>query len=317
MHKILIFTPFSDMKALATYPMLQKLRHEFPESEINLLCLAEQGDFFKFLDINLKVYEIPLDDYKLAFMHKFAANLHDVFNINMYIDLSGEFLGAMTGMFFRAEKKYGLHRDFKTKLLFTESVDISHDPSFERTLELMMELFDFEDGGSLNPVPAVEWMRKNRPLKYFFHFEKLSPEDVTKNWIEIANQIYNQQIIFWCDDEKFKELEKSLNKKSEYFNHMGEADSLKRYFKEVDIVFTDKQWVQFVCQSLGTSCFYFKHKSIPSEYLTYFEGTKPIITYDDESVLDIIEGNFKKEIKVVDEVIDFILSKLHEDEENK
>lgn len=305
------------MKALATYPMLKKLRHEFPDSELNLLCVEGQADFYRFLEINLKVYEVPLSDYKLAFMHKFAANLHDVFNINIYIDLSGEFLGAMTGMFFRAETKIGLHRDFKTKLLYTSSVDVSHDPSFERTLELIMELFDFDDGGNLTSISEVSFHRKNGPLKYFFFFEHLSMDDVTKNWIELGNQIYNQQIIFWCDDEGFKVLEKSLNGKSEYFNHIGDSESLKRYFKEVDVVFTDKQWVQFVCQSLGTCCFYFKNKSIPSEYLTYFEGTRPVITYDDESVLDIIEGNYRKEIKVVDEVIDFILSKLHIDEEEK
>ncbi|MDD0852413.1 hypothetical protein HBN50_04855 [Halobacteriovorax sp. GB3] len=309
MHKILILAPFEKIEAILIYPFLLKVRELYPESEINLLCKEGQRVYFSFLDLKIKTYEVPLADYKLAFMHKYAVNLHDVFNINLYIDLSGEFLGAMIGVFFRAETKFGYHRDLKSKLMFSKSVEFKDTDSFEKRINSMLSLFE-QENLEIYKTARTEFKRKNSPLKFFFFYEDLLKEKESLLWIDLVNQIYEQEIIFWLDEKDREEFTSNLNNKSEYFFHMGELSALQRYFSEVDVVLTDQQWVLFLCEFLGTSCFYFKRNDIAFEQSGSFTGPFPVITFEEESILDIIDGGEKKPIKVVDEVLDFIHDKL-------
>ncbi len=157
--KFLIHPPDSNYHATRLFPLLHALNAEEGKKEINIIINEEETDVFGVLPFEVKVFKIPKSKKDSFFgIHHFAYNLIDVFNIDYYIDLAGNFKSAFFGCTFRSKTrisyKTGLNKYLLTHAF--ESKDFQNDStSLDRKALFLWESF-LEKGILNSKVAGVE-----------------------------------------------------------------------------------------------------------------------------------------------------------------
>lgn len=109
MVNFLIRVEGSDKEFTSLLPLLVVLLKKFPEGRINIITDENFIVPSEWLPSRCYVFNIPDSKKETVFgVHHFAANLHEVFNIDYYIDFVNDFYSAFLGLNFRAKKKIGL-----------------------------------------------------------------------------------------------------------------------------------------------------------------------------------------------------------------
>ncbi len=117
MLSFLIRIKGDDKEFLSILPLVYGI---LEKNELNRVHIIVDDDFIvndHWFHNRLKIYHIPKKKRDSLFgAHHFAANLHEVFNIDYYLDFVSDFNSAFLGLAFRARKKIGLQGGPKSYL---------------------------------------------------------------------------------------------------------------------------------------------------------------------------------------------------------
>ena len=90
-------------------PLLETIVNASPDYRVNLILDEKNIYNAKWFKERVAIFNIPEEKEKSVFgVHHFAANLHDVFNVDYFIDFVCDFHSAFIGLAFKAKKRIGL-----------------------------------------------------------------------------------------------------------------------------------------------------------------------------------------------------------------
>ena len=105
--KVLVKCPDGSDKAFSLFPFMEVLSEEFPGAEIFTISEESDSFAFNFLPFKVKAFERPRDKKNFLKTHQYCANLHDIFNIDVFFDLENNFNSSFMGYNFRSTHRVG------------------------------------------------------------------------------------------------------------------------------------------------------------------------------------------------------------------
>ena len=135
--KILVKFPRAELDAVNCLPFLVTLSEEFPKAEINVITEEGCSYILSFLPFKLRSYERPATKLSLIETHHYCANLHDVFNIDLFFDLENSLNSAFLGFNFRSKERVGYEVKWNKYLLTKRFPDQPMMPIEKKSMKLL------------------------------------------------------------------------------------------------------------------------------------------------------------------------------------
>lgn len=199
--------------------------------EVELNVLMPKSSSFNYL--TLSPFEVNTFSYveeegnSLPKAHKFAYNLHDVFNIDFFIDFDKTATSAFWGTAFRAKNKLGKASTLR-KLLLTKSFEAETDQSYFDQLTAYFDWnFEFDNLKKEFEVTGDEVLV----------FEKILEKEFKSRVQEKFNLVELKQD---DDNDKKNEILKDLEKFQFVFVNSKEDIGFFNYLNKV-VVFDNEQ----------------------------------------------------------------------------
>lgn len=319
--KILVKFPRSNEDVFQCFPFLITLSEEFPKAELNVI-VEEGGPLaFAYLPFKVNVFERPASKLSLIETHHFCANLHDVFNIDLFIDLENSFNSAFIGFNFRAKERYGYLVKWN-KYLLTKSLPDEPTLGVEKK---SLKLLEFITGKSFSDVRVGKTFESGQQIE---KIEKLFKEPEPPNFImimldsfaHVSTQIelwknffdcfHGQKFVIWTlnDEDIISELFASIDLgHNNLFIQKGRNPKEMVYlFSKVKGVIVNNSWAEGLCTYFGVDSLSFcenKEGWYPYSYFRVkpqrmlFRPNEPIAYHFQEEVRQFSEMN-----QVVDQI---------------
>jgi hypothetical protein len=328
MEKILVIAPREEIGLIATFPFFYKLNNMYPNSEINVIVSEDMKSYYDFLPFKINVYEFPESKNSILGMHHFCVNLHDVFNIDCSFDLISDFKSSFLAFSFRSRKRFGYVTGWNKlwlneKLIKEPNRDVSvrglellntQEPDLDlSTFEIgpkLKDKNDFETNFELEGAEIIPLFQEKKENFLLVSINNLLHEETKGLWLEFFNLFEDQKIIFVQDEGKnyTKELIPHLTEKNTYLvQPSGDNNVIRELIEKSYTFITNEYWFYLVASTLGKLGFYFTQDASEVAPMCYLRSGNKIIEMDNESMLRVNDGRGnKKEIRVTDEVLDFI-----------
>ncbi|GEM_PF-4158297 len=315
--KFLIQGPRDRDKVVSLFPFFMKLNEYFPEAEVNVVIDKGLEDVLELLPHKVRVYPLPESLNTIVGIHKFAVNVTDVFNVDYFFDFSFDYKGALTGFCFRAKNRIGENSGGK-RLLYTKKMEIASNLTaldlisinyLNSILEKDMDDFFYQ----LPEKIAVE-----EESNVYQLFEDTKPnffllKNSEKNfelWKELLLLMDSGTVVIW--DMKnlnfWQEFKSDENLKVELIIQ-GEVEGqsfLPELIKKAEYVITDDKPLAHACIFYEKRAFLFSEDNYTRIQSNYFSNVEDLIITEENDVVEIFKDGKKKEIRVMDEVLDLI-----------
>lgn len=319
--KILVKLPKMAEDVFLTFPFITILSEEFPKSEINLLI--EEGDMtaFLYLPFKVKVFERPKNKQNLIDTHQFIANLHDVFNIDLFIDLENTFNSAFIGFNVRSPIRIGFDMGWNKHLL-TKKYKSEFENNFERRSIRLLENYlgkDFKDFKLSHPVGETQNNEKidklfNEPDPPKFILIMLDNfSSVTKDielWKNFFDSFDKTKFIIWTlnDEDIISEIFAKIDlDKNELYMHRGTFPKELNYIlRKVSGVISNNNWAESLCAYYNTSVVTFVSNERKLPQFLYFKFRPLRIYFKDNLPTKLLHADEERKFESINEVVDFI-----------
>ncbi|MFA6236913.1 MAG: hypothetical protein WC635_06255 [Bacteriovorax sp.] len=320
--KILVKCPPGIENAFSTFPFLVTLSEEFPKAEISIICEQNDSLAYNFLPFKMRCFERPKDKLSLIQTHHFCANLHDIFNIDLFFDLENSFNSAFMGFNFRSVERVGyetgLNKFFLTRK-FPAPVTLPLEVSCLKLLELYLER-NFQDvkiqkakieGVQVEPIEQL--FKEPEPPKLIMvmldNFQNVTKQIAV--WTAFFDSFQDQKFIIWSqeDQDMISELFASVDLgHNDLFVHKGtNTKELIYLLNKVRGVVTNNVWSEGLCNFYGTNALSFFTEPVPvlPQY-EYFRMKPQRLFFSEGAPIKYIYLDEVKEMAVMNEVVDHI-----------
>lgn len=321
-RKILIKCPPQLNDCFNLFPFLIAISEEFPIAEIFLVCEEGTSLAYQFLPFKLRAFERPKAKLNLIETHHFCANLHDIFNIDLFFDLENSFNSAFLGFNFRAKERVGYGVGWNKHLL-TKKFPDQELLSLERKCVKLLELY-------LNkPLMDLKVSRVRtegqKVLKIDQLFEEPEPPkfimimldniaNVSKqieHWKKFFDSFNGQKFIIWSqqDEKLISELfaKIDLGENSLYMHNGENPKELIYLLGKVVGVITNNLWAEGLCNYFGVvseSFIFDPSLKLPEYVYYYFKPQRFVFAETGEIHFSYLEE--KREIAQMNHVVDHI-----------
>lgn len=268
-RKILVKFPREALDVISCFPFIVTLSEEFPKSEISIIVEEGCSLALNYIPFKIKVYERPKTKLTLIETHHFCANMHDIFNIDLFIDLENSLNSAFMGFNFRAKERVGYEVAWNKYLLtkkFPDQPYLSTEKKSMKLLELLLNK-------SFNDVRISKTRETGQPID---NIEKLFQEpeqpkfimvmldnfsNVSKQiemWKKFFDSFHNQKFVIWSmeDEGGISDLFASidLGHNNLFMQRSSASKEMIYLFSKVKGVITNNLWGEGVCNYFGVDC---------------------------------------------------------------
>jgi hypothetical protein len=108
MKKILIITPFTADRLIASFSLLKALCEKFHDDDLHVIFHKAMSPYMSYLKGVFQCHEIAPEELTITSSHKYAVNKTDIFNIDVSFDLEGSGVTGCLQLAFRAKKNFTL-----------------------------------------------------------------------------------------------------------------------------------------------------------------------------------------------------------------
>lgn len=222
---IAVKLPLGLQERILSFPFLHALKEAYPKSEIHLITPKENIEVLNLLPFKAYYHEIEDEDLTNIFdVHRYCANTN-IFNLDIFINLTNSFTDACLGLGLRAKKRVGFSDNWKTLVLNHKVPRLSGHHLVEEYFSLFKEL----TGSSFVPEKKVV-SRELKPIvqsdeSYMaINLSPLRESMIEEEFIELISQFENQTIVLFASDEQVRtqmlmdSFIQKLPKKNTYIN---------------------------------------------------------------------------------------------------
>lgn len=320
--KILIKVPSGKEHSFSLFPFFVTLGEEFPKAEINIIC--EEGDSlaYNFLPYKARSFERPKDKLSFFQTHHYCANLDDIFNIDLFIDLENSFNSSFIGFNFRATERIGYSTGFN-KYLLTKSYSARADLTLEKKAMNLLELYcekNFSDvkihktRDEGTQVDNIEQLFKEpEPPKFVLimldNFQNVSKQ--INLWLKFFDCFENQKFIIWSanDEDLISTLLASVDMGSNslYMHRGSNSKELFYIYNKVQGVVVNNIWSEGLSTYLGVNCVTFMIENIlPSPQYDFFVKKAPRFNFQNSGMIKFKYLDEEKDLELINQVVDHI-----------
>jgi len=321
-RKILIKCPPALNDCFNLFPFLIAVSEEFPTAELFLVCEEGTSLAYQFLPFKLRAFERPKTKLNLIETHHYCANLHDIFNIDLFFDLENSFNSAFLGFNFRAKERVGYGVGWNKHLLtnkFPEPINTSLERKCVKLLELYLNkpLMDLKvsrvrtEGQKVAPVEQL--FQEPEPPKFVMvMLDNLV--NVTKqieHWKRFFDSFNGQKFVIWSqqDEELISELFAKIDLgENSLYMHKGENPKELTYlFNKVMGIVTNNVWAEGLCNYYGViqASFIFDTQTALPDYSYFFFKPQRFI-FQENAPVQFSYMDEKRELEGMNHVVDQI-----------
>ncbi len=261
----MVKAPADKEEAILSFAFFHLLRREFPSAQVNVIVDEENRQLFNFLlPLELQVFILPTAERSILKLHRFAANLVDVFNIDLFFDLEGSKSSASLGKFFRAEKSVGFDRGLVRYLYDV----VSDRRDFVSLLEVYLAMdksliLDMVRGGVSRPLKELI----NLPPYFVLFLDHLNDKNEFDFWVDFINSFEKRYFVLWRGefDILVNDLEKELDHHKNDIRVLLDDSLIKteQFLINSAAVFSNQRWPILLASYLALDSFYFDFSSSP------------------------------------------------------
>jgi ADP-heptose:LPS heptosyltransferase len=319
--KILVKFPKSLNDVISCFPFIVTMSEEFPKAEINIIVEENCSLAFSFLPFKVRVFERPKNKLSLIETHHYCANLHDIFNIDLFIDLEGTVNSAFMGYNFRATERVGYEVKWNRYLLTKR---LPHQPqlSMERKA---IKLLEFALDKNLSDVRISKNFESGQKIETI---EKLFQEPVQPkfimimldNFANVSKQIdlwksffdcfHDQKFVIWSmeDEGIISELFASidLGHNNLFMQRGSSAKEMTYLFSKMKGTIVNNSWAEGLCNYFGIDflAFYTQKENWNEYYYFRFRPQRILFTPDEPIRYYFLDE--VREFTVMNQVVDQI-----------
>ncbi|OUR98941.1 hypothetical protein A9Q84_05885 [Halobacteriovorax marinus] len=315
MEKFLIQSPREKENILLTFPFFIQLKEKFPDAQINVIVNKGLEEHFELLPFKVNIYPLPERLDSLTGIHKFAVNVTDVFNIDYFFDLARDPKGAFTGMSFRSKIRVGEDKGLK-KFLYTKKIEYSEIevPFDELTVKYLNSILETDLPDFFYSAPEIEKLDDN-VVKLFDEgdssFFLLKNNDLSfEVWKELLLLMESGRVVIWDmkNLDQWREFKADPKLKVELIiqGEVAGLSFLRELLPKCTYVLTDDDFLAHVSYFYQKRSFLFSPSDLKRVNSKFFSNVEDMIHMEDGDVVEIYKFGEKKDIKVMDEVLDFI-----------
>lgn len=230
-------------------PLVEVLREDYPDCEINLIHSIDLTYQFKGIYPSLKFHLINESQLGPVSSLKLAEQMVEIFNLDFLLNFRGDVGALHLGKAFKAKKRVGL-KSMVNDLFLTDSFKLETPPGPKRYLDLWAKFLKKE----VNPNPlgfekniSPENFFKAKEVEPFFFFPIALNEDnafLINFLVNLMSQMTDVRKIYWFPEEnsfteEFKKapLEKAVDAST------VEAKDLYNYILHCQGILTNLEWV--------------------------------------------------------------------------
>lgn len=290
------------------FPFLNFIVTNLPQSKISVILDEENIYPSEWFFNNVKIYNIPRNKSEGVFgVHHFAANLHEVFNVDYFFDFINDFHSAFIGLAFKAKKKIGLAGGPKS-YFYSHTIpsfnEMCCDQKFFDVLQFVDEL--------KNATPfSIDIRPKKEFGRVLLDLTNFKDDLFLQRMIEVAKIIELPKLLY-IPKESLDDFEHDLNEHIKELKNLGEfySEPASKFIENLDhfdILVTDNSLVAQFAQ-LKTVM-----PILISNIDTHLSSVKYMSRYIVEAKFDNTELvkygiNEEKEIRIPSELFDYLLS---------
>ena len=286
--KILVKFPRDVLDVVQCFPFIITLSEEFPKAEISIITEEGCSAILNYLPFKVKTFERPANKLSLIETHHYCANMHDIFNIDLFIDLEGSLNSAFMGFNFRARERVGYEVKWN-KYLLTKKYPMPLDSvSVEKKSMKLLELFlgkDFRDvrvsksresGKSIENIEKL--FQEPEPPKFIMimldNFTNVSKQ--IELWKQFFDSFQKQKFVIWSQEDEgvISDLFASIDLgHNDLFMHRNyESKEMIYLFSKMKGVIVNNLWAEGLCNYVGVDSlsFFTKRDKWPTyDYFRY------------------------------------------------
>ena len=321
-RKILIKCPRELESGFALFPFFITLSEEFPKAELFLLCEEGTTLAYSFLPIKVKAYERPADKLSLMETHKYCANLHDIFNIDIFFDLENTVNSAFMGFNFRVPERIGFETGWN-KYFLTQKFPNDPQLSIEKKAIRLLENYfkrsfsevrvarTREEGTQIEKIEQL--FKEPEPPKFIMimldNFKNVSTQ--VELWTKFFDCFHGQKFIIWSqfDQDMISELFSSvdLGHNSLYMQNGSDSKEMIYLLNKVKGAVTNNLWSEGLTSFFGmNSVSFFTDSLLKLPHYDFFRY-KPqrfFIPSVDKIQYSYLEE--ERELQVINQVVDHL-----------
>lgn len=320
--KILVKLPRQSQELFEVFPFLVTLSEEFPKAEIDLITEDGGSQGLHYLPFKFKVFERPVSKQSLIETHHYCANLHDVFNIDLFLDLENSLNSAFMGFNFRAKERVGYEVKWNKYFLTKRFLN----PVGQTTEQMTMKLLEAYLGRSFADV------RIQKSLEFAAMAEKIEPLFkvveppkfilvMLDNFINVSRQIETWKSFFDCfENQKFAIWSKEdegvisdlfasidLGKNNLYMHRGADPKEMTYLLSKVNGVIVNNTWAEGLCNYHGVDAFsILESTSHHHPRYDYFKFKPRRLIVSPNAPLKLVTVGEEKEFGSMNEFIDLL-----------
>lgn len=297
-----------DKQIVSLYPLIYTILKQNQQNRINIIVDEEYNQNQLFLPKGVRTYNIPKSKVDGVFgVHHFAANLHEVFNVDYFIDYICDFHSAFIGLAFKAKKRIGLAGGPKSYF-------------YTHTIPTFGGLFDDEKLLSVKKlIPEIEnanpfEFRIETVREFNLCFIDLSDfqQEIYLKRLEVLLEIIDLPIFYYIPpelEEVFVEDEseilKNIKSKGQVFTDPIEllADKIINF----EMVITNNYLFSIFCHLYNRRVLFICDQTFVIPNCRFIDLQTLILQYSDADLFKYGIGELK-DVRVPSEIFDYLLN---------
>jgi ADP-heptose:LPS heptosyltransferase len=320
-RKILIKFPRDLDDVVRCYPFVVTLSEEFPKAE--LFIIVEEGCSLalSFLPFKVRVFERPATKLSLIETHHYCANMHDIFNVDLYFDLEGSMNSAFMGFNFRAKERIGFEVKWNKLLLTKKFPDPGNLPIGKKSMRLLelylgKDLRDVRISKNRETGKQIESIEKlfqePEPPKFIMvmldNFANTSAQ--IDLWKKFFDSFQKQKFVIWSreDEDVISDLFASidLGHNDLYMQRGADIKEMLYLFSKVNGVIVNNLWAEGIVNYIGTDSLSFFTKKEGWPFYDYFRYRPQRVLFSPEGPIQYFLLDEVREWAVMNQVVDQI-----------
>lgn len=319
--KILVKFPREKNDVMQCLPFIVTLSEEFPKAEINIIVEENCSLILSFLPFKMRVFERPASKLSLIETHHYCANLHDIFNIDLFMDLEGSLNSAFMGFNFRAKERVGYEIKWN-KYLLTKKFPLPSNLSIEKKSMKLLELYlkknlrdvriakHRETGLAIGNIEKL--FQEPEPPKFILimldNFTNVSKQ--VDNWKYFFDSFQKQKFIIWSEEDQdvISDLFASIDLgHNDLFMQRGSSIKEMLYlFSKVKGVIVNNIWAEGLCNYVAIDSMSFLDKKENWPEYTYFRYRPQRVLFTHQAPIKYFVMDEVREMYEMNQVVDQI-----------
>lgn len=211
LKKILVRLPL-EFAPFSLFAFFIDLSERFPKADIAVIGQKGQTWIYHFLPVKVELFELPEGKMSLLEVHQYCVNNHNLFNIDLYLDLESSLNSSFLGFNFRSKKRYGFKSGIN-KFFYHKTIEDNGFDVESRAYQLL-ELFLNEEFNNdrllfhyLKPIEesnVIPLFKKDAQIPFLFVMLKdfASVKENINFWKEFFDSFEKQRFVIWSEEDE-------------------------------------------------------------------------------------------------------------------